>query len=161
MIQEYDVKDKRAIKRLQNSKRFLEYPNMFLSNTCKVKVNADEYLVADEFTIYCKSRILPKKIYIYGKKTEQEEEDNLYLNYWMEVFLKTIENGKLCKYEFKKSNSKVELTIGIPLKLRLQAYSYRSWNRGNIIEFLSCLFNIPVEETEYEQQDFIEQMLVA
>ena len=75
--------------------------------------------------------------------------------------LKTIENGKLCKYEFKKSNSKVELTIGIPLKLRYQAYYHRNWNRGNIIEFLSCLFNIPVEETEYEQQDFIEQMLVA
>ncbi len=73
MIQEYDVKDKRAIKRLQNSKRFLEYPNMFLSNTCKVKVNADEYLVADEFTIYCKSRILPKKYIFMGKKQSRKK----------------------------------------------------------------------------------------
>lgn len=161
MVKEYNVKDKKVKKKLEGSKRFMKYPNMFLSNTCKVKVNADDYLIADDFTIYCKAKILPKKIYIYGKKTKPQEENNLYLNYWMEVFFKTIENGNLCKQDFKKCTSKAELTIGIPSRLRFHAYHYRSWNRANIIEFLSCLFNIPVEETNYEQQDFIEQMLVA
>ena len=162
MICEYDVKDKKRIKMLYQSNRFPKYPDSQLGNYCRVKINKDDYLREDEFTIYCKAKILPRKIYIYGKKRRQRREDNnLYLNYWMEVFLKTIENGKLYKLDFEKSTSKSELTIGLPYDLRENAYRYNNWNRGNIIEFLSCLFNMPVEETVYEQQDFIEQLLVA
>lgn len=162
MKQIYDVKDKRALKRLVNSKRFIEYPKIFLSNTCKVKVNADDWLRADEFTICSKTKILPKRIYIYGKKTQNHiEEDNLYLNYWMKVFFKTVEKGKLFKHDFEKSNSKLELTIGIPIKFRANAYKLNTWTRLNVIEFLSCLFNIPIEEAEYEQQDLIEQLMAA
>ena len=65
------------------------------------------------------------------------------------------------KYDFEKSNSKLELTIGIPIKFRANAYKLNTWTRSNVIEFLSCLFNIPIEESEYEQQDLIEQMMVA
>lgn len=159
---QYDVNDKKRIKMLYQSNRFPKYPDGCLSNFCRVKINQDDYLKEDEFTIYCKSKILPRKMYIYGKKRRQRMEDNnLYLNYWLEVFLKTIEYGKLSKADFEKSNSKVELTIGIPLDLRANAYKYNTWNRGNVIEFISCLFNMPVEETQYEQQDFIEQLMVA
>lgn len=103
------------------------------------------------------------KEYIFTvKKTQNHiEEDNLYLNYWMKVFFKTVEKGKLFKHDFEKSNSKLELTIGIPIKFRANAYKLNTWTRLNVIEFLSCLFNIPIEEAEYEQQDLIEQLMAA
>lgn len=160
---EFDVSDKKRIKMLYKSKRFLEYPKYYLSNVCTVRVNKDEYLFQDEFTIYCKSKILPRKVYIYGKKAVQNviDDNNLYLNYWIEIFLKTIEKGNLYKKDFEKSNLKSELTIGIPYELRKCAYNHTCWTRANIIEFISCLFNMPVEEINYEQQDIFETMVAA
>ena len=144
------------------SKRFPKYPDMFLNTTSKVRVNGDEGLITDEFTIKSKYGILPRRIYIYGKKTRsREEEDNLYLNYWLSIFLNTVEFGNLCKFDFEKSKSKMELTIGLPLKYRLEAFSYRKWSRKNIISFLTCLFDIDIEEVNYEQQDLFENLLVA
>ncbi len=153
----YDVQDKRAIKRLKNSQRFQKYPSAFLSDTCQIKINGDDYLLEDEFTIKSKNCILPKQIYIFGKKNRRGlPEDNLYLNYWLEVFLKTVEQGILCKYDFEKSNSKAELTIGLTFEYREKAFNYRDWSRQNIIAFLECLFDCKLEETNFEQQDFLE-----
>ena len=148
MEYKFSVQDSKAIKRLIYSSRFPKYPDIFLNKTCKVRVNGDEGLMTDEFTIKSKYRILPRKIYIYGKKT-------------LNIFLNTVESGNLCKADFKKSNSKAELTIGLPLKYRLEAFSHRNWSRKNIILFLSCLFDNDIEEVNYEQQDLFEDLLVA
>ena len=109
MIYKYDVQNKRDVKKLYHSKRFPKYPDMFLSNTCQIRVNPDELLKQDEFVICSKSKILPKKIYLYGKKTNHQEENNIYLNYWTNIFLKTVEKGSLDKYDFNKSDSKLEM----------------------------------------------------
>ena len=162
MEYKFSVQDSKAIKRLIYSSRFPKYPDIFLNKTCKVRVNGDEGLMTDEFTIKSKYRILPRKIYLYGKKTSRsQEEDNLYLNYWLNIFLNTVESGNLCKADFAKSDSKIELTIGLPLKYRLEAFSHRRWSRKNIILFLSCLFDNDIEEVNYEQQDLFEDLLVA
>ena len=162
MEYQFNVQDRRAIKRLIYSNRFPKYPDMFLNTTSKVRVNGDEGLITDEFTIKSKYGILPRRIYIYGKKTRsREEEDNLYLNYWLSIFLNTVESGNLCKADFVKSDSKIELTIGLPLKYRLEAFSHRRWSRKNIISFLSCLFDNDIEEANYEQQDLFENLLAA
>ena len=79
----------------------------------------------------------------------------------MNIFLKTIENGYLTKFEFKKSKLENELTIGVPLKFRQSAFNYSNWNRENIVSFLSCLFNTEIELVEYEQQDLMDNFLVA
>lgn len=158
----YDISDKRTIKKLSNSKRFLKYPDMFLNNVCQVRVNKDDALCLDEFTIRSKNKILPRKIYLYGKKTNDIEEENcLYLNYWMQIFMKTLENGYLYKHDFEKSNSKLELTIGLPLRYRLKAFNNRTWSRNDVIQFLSCLFDSELKEETYEQQDLLECILIA
>lgn len=157
MVQIYDVSDKRILKKLTNNKRFIKYPDMFLSKTCRVRVNPDEYLRADEFIIQGNT-LLPRTIYLYGKRTADVlQESCLYLNYWMPVFLKTIENGNLCKSDFNKSSSKLELTIGLPLKYRYEAFNYSSWKRNDVIEFLSCLFNNELYEVNFQQQDIFDE----
>lgn len=161
MVYKYNVKDKRKMKKLCNSKRFPKYPTMFLSKTCQVRVNNDDCLKNDSFTICCKYRILPRKIYLFGKKTKPAEENDIFLNYWLGVFFETIEEGILHKYDFGKSDSKIELCIGLPLKYRTKAFQYKNWTRKNVIEFLSCLFNCEIQETDYEQQDLFDHIMVA
>jgi len=157
MIQLYNVMDKRVAKKLEASKRFVKYPEMFLSSTCKVIVNKDDFLKEDEFILQSNLKILPRRIYLFGKKTTNNiQEDNIYLNYWMPVFLKTIEQGNLVKHDFEKSNSKLELTIGLPIKYRMNAFAYRNWERKDVKEFLCCLFNNELIEQDYEQQDFFD-----
>lgn len=158
----YDISDKRVIKKLSSSKRFLKYPDMFLNTSCQVRVNGDDMLYQDEFIIRSKNKILPRKIYIYGKKTvEESEEECLFLNYWMQIFFKTVENGYLYKRDFDKSNSKLELAIGLPYKYRKKAFNGRIWSRNNIIQFLCCLFDGELKEENYEQQDLLEFILSA
>ncbi len=157
----FNVQDKREIKKLSNSKRFQKYPTMFLSNTCVVRVNDDDYLLEDQFTIQSKYRILPRKIYLYGKKTRQTEENDIFLNYWLNVFFDTIEVGNLRKYDFPKSDSKLEMCIGLPLGYRMKAFKNRNWTRKKVMEFLACLFNSEIQEADYEQQDLFENLLVA
>ena len=65
MVYKYDVNNKREMKKLCNSKRFPKYPTMFLSKTCQVRVNDDDCLKSDHFTIYCKYRILPRIIFLF------------------------------------------------------------------------------------------------
>lgn len=161
MIIRYNIEDEREIKKLTYSKRFTEYPNMFLSNICEVRVNPDDFLQENNFIIKCRSKILPRQILIYGKKTKNYPGDDLYLNFWMNIFLKTIEKGYLQKYDFKKNKSKTELSIGLPLEFRRRAFNYKEWKKENIIDFLSCLFNTTLEEGEYKQQDLWEELLVA
>lgn len=158
----YDVSDKRIIKKLNNSKTFFKYPDMFLNNTCQVKVNGDDELYQDEFIIRSKNKILPRKIYIYGKKTiERIEDDCLFLNYWMPIFLRTVEKGFLYKQNFEKSDSKLELTIGLPLNYRKKAFGGRYWNRNDVIQFIGCLLDSELKEENYEQQDLLEIILSA
>lgn len=76
-------------------------------------------------------------------------------------FLKDSRKGNLCKYDFVKSDSKLELCIGLPLKYRLDAFKYARWTRENIIEFLSCLFDCDLEISDYEQQDLLDNLSVA
>ena len=38
MQYKFNVKDKRDLKKLEFSKRFIKYPDMFLSETCLVRV---------------------------------------------------------------------------------------------------------------------------
>ena len=152
----FDVNDLKVLKKLENSKKFIEYPNMFLSNTCKVKVNQDNFLLSDEFTICSSKRILPRQIYIYGKKNFKDMKPNcIYLNYWMEIFLKTIELGNLYYSKFNKSDSKLELTIGLDREFRQNAFNYNNWSKQEIINFLTCLFDTPISEAEFEQQDLL------
>lgn len=163
MYQMFNVCDKRMIKKLENSKRFMKYPEMFLSNTCKVRVNSDDFLLKDEFIIQSKYRILPRRINLYGKKSisNSNSEDNLYLNYWMPVFLKTVERGNLIKYDFPKSDSKQELCIGLSFKYRAFAFNYRTWMKSDVIKFLKCLFNDELFEAEFEQQDILDCLPIA
>ena len=58
----YNMEDQKDIKKLDYSKRFLKYPDMFLVKSCEVKVNGDDFLQADSFIIYCKKKVLPRKI---------------------------------------------------------------------------------------------------
>lgn len=162
MEYKYDISDKRVIKRLSNSKRFSKYPDMFLNTTCQVRVNEDDGLWQEEFIIKSKNKILPRKLYIYGKKTQNtDEEDCLFLNYWMPIFFKTIENGFLYKHNFEKSNSKLELTIGLPYRYRPKAFRGRKWSKNDVIQFLGCLFDSELKEENYEQQDLLESLLSA
>lgn len=163
MEYQFNIKSKRDIKKLNNSKRFIKYPDMFLSNTCSVRINGDEFLNAEEFVIRSKHKVLPRKLCVFGKKnTGYKRNDNdIYLNYWLDIFLKTVEEGNLCKYDFKRVQSKLELSIGLPLEFRRNAFKCRYWSRENIISFLSCLFDIDIEEESYEQQDLLENLLVA
>ena len=161
MVYRYDVNNKREMKKLCNSKRFPKYPTMFLSKTCQVRVNSDDCLKSDNFTVYCKSRILPRKIFLFGKKTRTDEENDIFLNYWLGVFFSTIEEGILHKYDFNKSDTKLELCIGLPLKYRTKAFKYKNWTRENVREFLECLFNCELEEADYEQQDLLDNIMVA
>lgn len=155
---QYDVNNKKDIYLLERSKRFIKYPEIFLSNTCKVRVNRDDYLSEDEFTIYNKDKVLPRRLYIYGKK-EIYETSNLYLNYWLPIFLKTIQQGHLYKNELEKSNLKFELTIGLPMLFRREAYHHNNWTRENMTEFLSCLFDTQLEETNFQQEDLLESLV--
>ncbi len=154
----YNMEDLKDIKKLDYSKRFLKYPDMFLGKNCEVKINGDDFFRADSFIICCKKKVLPRRIYIYGKKGRDYDSDNLYLNYWLKVFLRTVEKGNLFKQNFEKSDSKIELCIGLPYKFRRDAFR-RTWTRKNIIEFLSCLFDTYIEEAEYKQEDFFEQLV--
>ena len=156
--QQYKVDNKRDIKRLKHSKRFIKYPNMFLGNVCKVRVNNDDYLRKDEFIIKSKYKILPRNILIYGKR-DRYGTSNLYLNYWLDIFLKTIEQGYLYKYDLKKTELKTELTIGLPLEFRYLAFNYTDWDRKRVIKFLSCLFDNEIIEEDYEQQDLFEELV--
>ena len=159
----FNIEDQRDVIKLKNSKRFPKYPNEILSNICEVKVNGDEYLKEDEFLIKSKYNILPKKIFIYGKKSTRNSQsnDNLYTNYWLEIFLKTIEKGLLCKYDLNKNNSASTLEIGLTFDFRRYAFNHIVWTRDKIIKYLSCLFGNTLEEADFKQEDFIENILVA
>ena len=143
---------------LDKAGEFKKYPTSMLRNSAKVRVNSDSFLLEDEFIIVSPYSNLPREIYIYGKKTDQYSENDIFFNYWMPVFLNTIENGYLNYDKFNKSNSKFELTIGLPFEYRCKAYK-NNWNRANIIEFLSCLFNIKLECSNYQQEDLLELMV--
>ena len=91
MVLRYNVENEREMKKLTFSKRFTQYPNMFLTNSCEVKVNPDDFLQENSFIINCNLKILPRKIFLYGKKNGNYIDDDLFLNYWMDIFLKTVE----------------------------------------------------------------------
>lgn len=156
-----NIKDRNLIEKLsllQESGELKKYPLGLLRYNCTVKVNPDDYLKADEFMICSSYSNLPRNIYLYGKGDNYNSEDNIYLNYWLDVFFKTIENGKIYPQQFDKSQSKFELTIGISRVFREKAYSYNTWTRKNIIEFLSCLLDTNLEEANYQQEDLLEEM---
>lgn len=155
-VKSLNIEDK--LNMLNNTGEFKKYPEKMLGKIAKVKVNPDNFLYEDEFIITSYHSNLPREIYLYGKKDTYNTEDNIYFNYWMDIFLKTIENGYLNYDKFEKNNSKYELTIGLPYSFRKDAYC-KTWCRKNIIEFLSCLFDVKLEEIEYQQQDLLELMV--
>lgn len=157
---QYNVEDSKDMKKLDYSKRFFKYPDLFMNDVCEVKINGDSFLKKDKFILHSKEKILPRKIFLYGKKNDgSDDTNNLYLNYWMKVFLKTIEKGNLYKYDCKISESKIELCIGLPLNYRRCAFNGEIWTKNDIIKFLSCLFSSDLEEVEFEQQDFFESLV--
>lgn len=163
---QYDVSKKNIIKRLNNaneSGKFKKYPDFLLGRTCLVRVNGDDFLSKEEFMIKADFSILPRSIVIYGKKHKPSEDDtdNIYLNHWMEIFLKTIECGKIYNKQFKRSTNKNELTIGLPLMFRLNAFNGATWSKEDIIKFLSCLFGIEIQESYFHQQVFLDYDLAA
>ena len=150
----------KRLNKLNESGEFRKYPSIFLRNSCRVRVNADDYLIEDEFFISSPYMNLPREIYVYGKKlTKSNDENNIYMNYWLEVFLKKIEKGYICPKQFKKSTNHYELAIGIPFQYRRMAFSATRWTRSNIVEFLSCLFGTKLQEANYQQQDLLELMV--
>lgn len=153
-----NIKDKDILKKLDLlnvSGEFSKYPTLMLRNSSRVRVNPDSYLLDDDFIVVSPYFNLPREIYLYGKK--DGEENGIYVNYWMTIFLNTIEKGMLCNDKFHKSISKYELTIGLPLEFRHKAYK-QAWTRENIIEFLSCLFDVKLEQSNYQQEDLLELM---
>ena len=81
----------KRLNKLNESGEFRKYPSIFLRNICRVRVNADDYLIEDEFFISSPYMNLPREIYVYGKKlTKSNDENNIYINYWLDIFLKTI-----------------------------------------------------------------------
>lgn len=163
---QYDVSKKNIIKRLNSANEsgsFKKYPDILLGRTCLVKVNGDDYLKKEEFMIRADYSILPRSIVVYGKKhkTGENDTDNIYLNYWMEIFLKTIEHGIISKRLFKRNTIKNELTIGLPFMFRLNAFDSCTWSKENIIKFLSCLFGMEIEESCFHQQIFLDYDLAA
>ena len=161
MQYEFNIQDKRDLKKIEFSKRFIKYPEMFLNETCLVRVNNDDFLKKCEFTIRSKLKILPRKILIYGKGTGSSQDDDLFLNYWSKVFFKTVESGKLCKYDCPTCSSKLEMCIGLPYRYRKNAFNGTEWSKNDLINFLSCLFDNELEEADFEQQDFLEELMVA
>ena len=150
----------KRLNKLNESGEFRKYPSIFLRNSCRVRVNADDYLTEDEFFISSPYMNLPREIYVYGKKlTKSNDENNIYINYWLDIFLKTIEKGYICPKQFKKSTNHYELAIGIPFQYRRMAFSATRWTRSNIVEFLSCLFGTKLQEANYQQQDLLELMV--
>lgn len=150
----------KRLNKLNESGEFRKYPSIFLRNSCRVRVNKDDYLTEDEFFISSPYMNLPREIYVYGKKlTKSNDENNIYMNYWLEVFLRTIEKGYICPKQFKKSTNHYELAIGIPFQYRRMAFSATRWTRSNIVEFLSCLFGTKLQEANYQQQDLLELMV--
>lgn len=150
----------KRLNKLNESGEFRKYPSIFLRNSCRVRVNKDDYLTEDEFFISSPYMNLPREIYLYGKKlTKSNDENNIYMNYWLEVFLRTIEKGYICPKQFKKSTNHYELAIGIPFQYRRMAFSATRWTRSNIVEFLSCLFGTKLQEANYQQQDLLELMV--
>lgn len=87
---------------LDQTGEFKKYPTKLLGCTATVKVNADAYLLEDEFIVVSPYCNLPRNIYIYGKKTKSDFEDYIFFNYWMNVFLKTIEHGYIEQDNFRK-----------------------------------------------------------
>lgn len=153
-----NVKSKKIFEKLNTlneSGEFKKYPGSMLRNNSRVRVNPDDYFMSDEFFIVSPYCNLPREIYLYGKRSSND--DNIFLNYWMNIFLKSIENGYLNYEHFDKSTSKYELTIGIPYNFRRRAFE-RTWTRKDIIQFLSCLFDVKLEEANYQQQDLLELM---
>ncbi len=150
----------KRLNKLNESGEFRKYPSIFLRNSCRVRVNKDDYLTEDEFFISSPYMNLPREIYVYGKKlTKSNDENNIYMNYWLDIFLKTIEKGYICPKQFKKSTNHYELAIGIPFQYRRMAFSATRWTRSNIVEFLSCLFGTKLQEANYQQQDLLELMV--
>ena len=150
----------KRLNKLNESGEFRKYPSIFLRNSCRVRVNKDDYLTEDEFFISSPYMNLPREIYLYGKKlTKSNDENNIYINYWLDIFLKTIEKGYICPKQFKKSTNHYELAIGIPFQYRRMAFSATRWTRSNIVEFLSCLFGTKLQEVNYQQQDLLELMV--
>lgn len=150
----------KRLNKLNESGEFRKYPSIFLRNSCRVRVNKDDYLTEDEFFISSPYMNLPREIYVYGKKlTKSNDENNIYINYWLDIFLKTIEKGYICPKQFKKSTNHYELAIGIPFQYRRMAFSATRWTRSNIVEFLSCLFGTKLQEANYQQQDLLELMV--
>ena len=150
----------KRLNKLNESGEFRKYPSIFLRNSCRVRVNKDDYLTEDEFFISSPYMNLPREIYLYGKKlTKSNDENNIYINYWLDIFLKTIEKGYICPKQFKKSTNHYELAIGIPFEYRRMAFSATRWTRSNIVEFLSCLFGTKLQEANYQQQDLLELMV--
>lgn len=150
----------KRLNKLNESGEFRKYPSIFLRNSCRVRVNKDDYLTEDEFFISSPYMNLPREIYLYGKKlTKSNDENNIYINYWLDIFLKTIEKGYICPKQFKKSTNHYELAIGIPFQYRRMAFSATRWSRSNIVEFLSCLFGTKLQEANYQQQDLLELMV--
>lgn len=163
---QYDVSKKNISKRLNKANEsgtFKKYPDILLDTTCLVRVNGDDYLNRDEFMIKTDFPILPRSIVLYGKKhkTNEDDTDNIYLNYWMEIFLKTIEHGKIQNRVFKRSANKNELSIGLPLMFRSNAFNSCNWSRENVIKFLSCLFGVEIRESYYYQQLLLDYDLAA
>ena len=150
----------KRLNKLNESGEFRKYPSIFLRNSCRVRVNKDDYLTEDEFFISSPYMNLPREIYLYGKKlTKSNDENNISINYWLDIYLKTIEKGYICPKQFKKSTNHYELAIGIPFQYRRMAFSATRWTRSNIVEFLSCLFGTKLQEANYQQQDLLELMV--
>lgn len=160
---QFDVSNKKLLKRLKKSDemgKFKKYPDYLLDNTCIVKVNKDDYLLEDEFMISSDNYILPRCIRLYGKKHIQgkNDQDNIYFNYWLEIFTKTIEKGYIYKKDFNKSTP-TDLSIGLSMTFRMNSFHYSNWNRENVIKFLTCLFGTNIKESNYYQPNVLELMV--
>ena len=64
LAREYNVNDINVKKRLEKSKVFKKYPDFFLSNTCKIRVNNDDFLTGEYIYLVKKQNQIKKIIFI-------------------------------------------------------------------------------------------------
>jgi len=106
------------IREVLESERVVSHYPQPLVKEAVVIINGDDYLPVGEWRLVQvrgKEPILPHKIILYGKKDGYS--DTLYLNYWVPVFIGTIEKGFI-EYYAPETLDTNALCVGLSIGFR-------------------------------------------
>ena len=121
-------------------RKYLKYPKVFLTDTCKVVVKGNQFLEQNSFTIKSNKRTLPRTIFLFAK--ENQDISILSTNFWCPIFLSTIEDGYL---KSDPDNETVTMRIGLSNEY-LGMNKGNKWTKDKIIKFIECLFHVIIED---------------